>query len=326
MIVNVKDNKEARMKAVTLSNICASEHLVKGPAKRRLLNGISFEVLVGECVGISSEDPIEARLLLEIIANIRPYYSGNCVLAEKGMMQAKRLILPHLFYIDTPHMLYGNMSVLEFLMFATNEQKTSFVTRQKRFLQLLIDLGLESQTFSQISSLSDTQKIIIELIIAAESGSTLVILNMLDYIFSIPEIQIVNQIFNIIQEHGSVIVGTTQAGFIGICCDKVGFIIDGSLKFFGNVSDLCKSWDKVLYLISDPTPEITAKKLSEAHDDYSYVVDGKNILVYNYSENVLSDAEFMRLVLESGIRPDNIKINKGRVGNSFEELSRLHDL
>lgn len=326
MIVDVKTGKENIKKAVTLSNICSSEHYVRNGNMQRLIENISLEVFVGEGVGVSAQNPVEARLLMEIIANIRPYYSGRCVLAEKGMMQKKRYILPHLFYIDTPSMVYNNMSVLEFLLFATDPQKTDTITRQKRFLKMLIDMDYESIAFSRISSLSETERILIEMIIAAESKSTLVILNALDFVFSIKEIRALDTLFNIVKEHGSVIIGTTQASLIGISCEKVAFIIDGQIQFFGSVSDLCKSWDKVLYLINDPEPDKTAKKLSETYSEYTYIVDGSNILVYNYTDHPLSDADYLRLILDNGIRPDNIKINKGRVGNSFEELSRMHGL
>lgn len=324
MIVDVKTGKEDIKKAVTLSNICSSEHYVRDGDVQRLIENLSLEVFVGEGVGVSSQNPTEARLLMEIIANIRPYYSGRCVLAEKGMMQKKRCILPHVFYIDTSDMVYNNMSVLEFLIFATEHQNIDTVSRQKHFLNLLIEMDYETLAFSRISSLSETEKILIEMIVAAESQSLLVILNALDYLFSIKEIHALNVLFKSIKELGSVMIGTTQASLIGICCEKAVFIIDGQIQFFGSVSDLCKSWDKVLYRISDEDPDRIVTKLSETYDEYTYRIDGSSILVYNYTENALSDAEFMRIILENDIRPDNIKINKGRVGNSFEELRRMH--
>ncbi|NLW88899.1 MAG: hypothetical protein GXY43_04145 [Clostridiaceae bacterium] len=326
MIVDVKTGKDNIKKAVTLTNICSSEHYARDGEGdvRRLIENLSLEVFVGEGVGVSAQNPTEARLLMEIIANIRPYYSGRCVLAEMGMMQHKRRILPHVFFVDTAEMLYNNMSVLEFLVFATDRQNVDSVTRQKHFLKVLIDMDFETLAFSRISTLSDTEKILIEMIIAAESKSLLVIASVPDYLFSVKEIRALNVLFKIIKEHGSIIVGTSQASLIGICCEKVAFLIDGRIEFFGSVSDLCKSWDKVLYRISDTDPESTAKKLSEIYDEYTYRIDGSGILVYNYSEKPLSDAEFMRRMLENGIRPDYIKINKGRVGNSFEELRRMH--
>lgn len=323
---STRPGNTAIMKTVMLSDVCSTEHYVNGAEMTRVLSDISFDVFLGEAVGVSAKNIVEAGILLEIIANVRPYYSGKCVLAEKGMMQEKRVILPHLFYIDTPQMLYNNMNVLEFLSFAALNSNIPDQRRQQVFLDMLISLGLESIALTEISRLSDTDKLIVELIVASYSDSSLVVLNALAYDFSDSQIQSIKKICDVIQARGSILIGTQQAKLIGICCDKVGFIVNGSLRFFGSVSDLCKSWDKVLYLISDSNPEEVVRTLTRAFDKYTYVILGNSILVYNYSGNPISDADFMKIVFDNGIKPDNIKINKGRVGNSFEELSKMHGL
>lgn len=45
--------------------------------------------LEGEVWAILGTSAFEVRLLLEIIANARPYKDGRCVLAQKGMMRKK---------------------------------------------------------------------------------------------------------------------------------------------------------------------------------------------------------------------------------------------
>ena len=242
------------------------------------------------------------------------------------MMQEKRVILPHLFYIDTPQMLYNNMTVIEFLSFAAVNSNIPDQRRQQALLDMLISFGLESIALTDIARLSDTDKIIVELIVASYSESSLVVLNALSFDFSDSQIRSIKLICDAIQARGSIVIGTQQAKLIGMCCDKVAFIVSGTLRFFGLVSDLCKSWDKVLYLISDSNPENVVKTLTRACDKYSYVILGNSILVYNYSSTPISDADFFEIVFDNGIKPDNIKINKGRVGNSFEELSRMHGI
>jgi ABC-2 type transport system ATP-binding protein len=323
---SVRPGNNTILKTVMLSKVCSAEHYVDGAELTRVLSDISFDVFTGEAVGISAKNIVEAGILLEIIANVRPYYSGKCVLAEKGMMQEKRVILPHLFYIDTPLMLYNNMTVIEFLSFAAVNSNIPDPRRQQALLDMLIAFGLESIALTDIARLSDTDKIIVELIVASYSTSSLVVLNALSFDFSDSQIRSIKKICDVIQERGSIVIGTQQAKLIGMCCDKVAFIVNGTLRFFGSVSDLCKSWDKVLYLISDSKPEDVVKTLTRACDKYSYVILGNSILVYNYSESPISDADFFEIVFDNGIKPDNIKINKGRVGNSFEELSRMHGI
>lgn len=326
MAIEKNLENDAIKRTVLLSAVCSAEHYADSGELRRVLSDISMEVLMGEAVGISANNTVEAQLLLEIIANVRPYYSGKCVLAEKGMMQKKRVILPHLFYIDTPLMLYNNMSVLEFLVFATEHSSIPLLKRQQEFLDVMISYDLEYITLTPISSLTDTEKLIVELIVAAYSDSTLVVLNVLAYEFSDSQIRSMKKICETIKKRGSILIGTQQAKLIGMCCEKVTFVIDGTIRFFGSVSDLCKSWDKVLYLITDSNPQKAVKTLENAHDSYTYVTNGNSILVYNYSDRSMSDGDFLRMMFENGIKPDNIKINKGRVANSFEELIKMHGL
>lgn len=323
---NEAPGKSLIKKTVMLSDICSAEHYCKSGEYERILKNISFDVLTGESVGIAAKDKYEARLLLEIIANVRPYYSGRCVLDEKGMMQKKRLILPHLFYIDTPNMLYNNMIVLEFLVFASEVSSETPAARQKKFLNLLIDIGLEHIALSLISTLSDEDKLLIELLASAYSDSTLVIFNVMDYTFSVEQAQTIKKICSLINSKGSVIIGTNEPKIIGVCCDKVAYILDGKIKFFGTVDDLCSEWDKVLYLISDIYPSQAAEKLQKAYGEYTYIAQEKSVLVYNYSGSKLPHSEFLRILFENGILPDNIKLNKGRVENSFEELKRQNGI
>jgi len=313
-------------KTVMLTDICSSEHYCKSGQYERILKNITFNVLTGESVGIAAKEMNEAKLLLEIIANVKPYYSGKCVLDEKGMMQKKRLILPHLFYIDTPNMLYDNMIVLEFLMFASTHSLESPVEKQRKYLEMLVEFGLENIAFSRISMLSDTDKLIIELLVAAHSDSTLVIFNVLEYEFSNNQVQTIKKICSLINAKGSIIIGTNEPKIIGVCCDKVAYILDGTIKFYGTVDDLCSEWDKVLYLISDMHPEEVADKLRAACGNYTYVTNGKSVLVYNYSGSNLAHSEFLGILFDNGILPDNIKLNKGRVENSFEELNKQNGL
>lgn len=312
--------------AVQMIDICSSEHYCKDNKLKRVLNNISLNVLVGECVGIAAKEDDEAKLLLEILANVRPYFSGKCILAEKGMMQKKRVILPHLFYIDTPNMLFDNMTVLEFLMFATDHSGISTVKRQRMYLDSLIDYGLEYVVLTQIALLSDEEKLIIELIVSSLSNSELVVFNVLAYEFSDRQVTTISKICKDIKGNGSIVIGTNEAKLIGVCCDKVAYVLGGTIEYFGSVDSLCKSWDKVLYRITDNQPTEVAGKLQEIYSEYSYTVAGNSILVYNHSKNRISDTEFVSKLFENGISPNNIKINKGRVANSFEELDKKHDL
>ena len=50
---------------------------------KQVFSDINFEALEGEVWAILGTSAFEVRLLLEIIANARPYKDGRCVLAQK---------------------------------------------------------------------------------------------------------------------------------------------------------------------------------------------------------------------------------------------------
>ena len=102
---------------------------------KQVFSDINFEALEGEVWAILGTSAFEVRLLLEIIANARPYKDGRCVLAQKGMMRKKRTILPHVYYIGSTNMLFTNMNVLEYLMYITAREQGDAAVRQKRILE-----------------------------------------------------------------------------------------------------------------------------------------------------------------------------------------------
>ncbi len=121
--------------------------------------------------------PFEIKLLLEIMANIKPYHGGRCVLVERGMMRSKRIILEHVFYIGDSTMLYDNMNVLEFLMFATAKQKIKPACRQEQLFEFLIGIGLGHISLTPIKMLPGEEKAIIILLVAVYSESVMIVFN-----------------------------------------------------------------------------------------------------------------------------------------------------
>ena len=85
------DGKKTAEDAVFMEHLSSSEYFLwedKGPA--RVLHDIDLLIKSAECWGISGERAFAIRLLLEIMANIRPYDGGRCILAERGMLPPKK--------------------------------------------------------------------------------------------------------------------------------------------------------------------------------------------------------------------------------------------
>lgn len=292
-----------------------------------LLDGISLTVSQGEVLGISSSDSIQTSLLCGIIGNITPYYGGSCILGNFGMMQRKKVVLDHLFYIDSPSMLYDNMNVLEYLMFATSNRELNSIQRQKQLLNFLVSWGLSYISLTLIKNLTDEERLIIQFITAVYSSSSIIVMDLTDYQFPDELIGVLNTILDVAKVQGkAVIIGTMQAKLIGICCDSTTFIVKGKQKYYGTVNGLYERWDRVIYLIKDSNSEEIYKVLSSELPEYDYTLSNGTILVCCKAGHCRDHDSFFQSLANLRIFPDVLKINRGRVQNSFEELLEINDL
>ena len=145
---------------------------------KQVFSDINFEALEGEVWAILGTSAFEVRLLLEIIANARPYKDGRCVLAQKGMMRKKRTILPHVYYIGSTNMLFTNMNVLEYLMYITAREQGDAAVRQKRILEKIMELNMGYVALSVIGNLTPSERSVVTLLVSLFTESKLIIWNL----------------------------------------------------------------------------------------------------------------------------------------------------
>lgn len=314
--------------AVVLLTEVTSCEFHKNDQAKPVLDHISLHLHEGEVLGISSKDRLETELLCRIIGNILPYYSGRCVLNRIGMMQNKRVVLEHLYYIDSPSMLYDNMNVLEYLMFATSKSSSHLAfKRQKGIFEFLLQIGLDYISLSLISNLTNEERMAIQFLLAAYSNSQIIVLDASGYEFSDSLISTLKQICDKCRETGkTVVMGTMQAKLIGICCCVTTFIVDGRQRYFGSVEELYAKADRVLYVLFHERPEEMLNKLVVAMPEYEYKFNGRMLFVMRKGNVQRNDALFFDSLSKFNIFPDSVKINRGRVQNSFEELMEINDL
>ena len=328
------DSGEPELKsnvAVFLRDLCSEEHekdeqtgLVKP-----LFCGVNLTVSAGEIWGISSRNMMTARVLCQIIGNMRSYASGFCRLGPLGTMKVKRQILPHLFYIDSHEMLYDSKIVLEQFMFSTKQVKSALsdVQRQLRLLELLESMGMGYIALTRIAELYDTEKLLLELLIASESDSGLIVCDWTSYSFSQSEIEILSKITERLRYlDKAVVIGTMQPKLIGMTCDNTLFIYKGESVYCGSVEELYSYADKVAFVLRDKNAKQLGRIISYLLPGWQVMVSEDNLYLYNYTDKPMSPEAFYRLLAENGISPDYIKVNRGRVENSFEELVERYDL
>ena len=77
----------------------------EGKADERVLKDVNLHLGRPQSWAIYGRSPFEIKLLLEIMANIKPYHDGKCILVERGMMRHKRTILSTFSISAAPHAL-----------------------------------------------------------------------------------------------------------------------------------------------------------------------------------------------------------------------------
>ena len=323
--------KDREKLAVFLSDLTSQEQRTDDRSNilTPYFSNVNLTVFAGETWAISSNDLIEARLLSQVIGNMRHYRSGLCQLGPLGTMKAKRHILPHIFYIDTHEMIYPDKTVLEQFMFATGKIPNVFsaADRQLKLLRLLESMDMGYISLSLISDLYNTEKLLLELLIASESNSRLIVCDWTGYTFSQPEIEILAKITERLRYlEKAVIIATMQPKLIGIACDNTLYLYNGQPVYSGKVKDLYTYADKVAFVLQDNNAQALGRVLSFLLPGWRIKVSGNNLYLHNYTDKPLSPDEFYRLLSENALTPQVIKVNKGRVANSFEELVEQYGL
>lgn len=313
---------------VLMEAVSSIEHfLAGGETPRRVLRDISLLIKKQEVWGINGTSLLEIKLLLEIIANIRPYDKGKCVLIERGMMRRKRVILKHVFYIGNPNMLYNNMNVLEFLMFATSKFKINRVVLQEQIFELIIAVGLGHLSLTPNYLLTKEEKAVITLIAAAYSDSLMIVFNFPEYVWDDVLVDALANISNFIRERGKTLILATQNCLvIDKVCSHTAILKDGELIYSGSVENFRRNFDKVEVIVQDEAVVNMLEKLALLLPDYR-LVPKDDILMVSRKDSAASDhGAIYKKIIESGFTPNSIKVNPKTVQNAYEELMRQHDL
>ncbi len=331
MIQESKQTKcESRAKKTTvfMKEISSIEHYIdKNKEFVPVLKDISLIMKESESWGIYGRSLFEIKLLLKIMANIGPYRDGKCVLAEKGMMRKKRVVLDHVFYIGTSTMPYDNMNVLEFLMFATAQQKGSSVYRQDEIFELLIDLGLGYISLSTIKKLNESEKSVITLIAAYYSDSIIIVFNLPEFEFDTVLTDALGKISKLIVNAGkTLIIGTQNCPLIEKACTHTAYVRDGIVIYQGEVKHLRRDYDNLLLVVEDENVLEIKNNLQVYLPEQNFSIIDNRLLVYENSANSSNPFIIYKKIVETGLAPQKVKINPKTVKNAYREIDRQYAL
>lgn len=327
---NTKQNtRETQVENIVfMEDISSGEYFLhENEEPRRVLEDIDLLIKKAEAWGISGKSGFEIKLLLEIMANIRPYDTGRCILIERGMVRNKRIILRHVFYIGNSGMVYNNMNVLEFLMFAMNKFKGSRVELQERIFEFLIAAGLDYIALTPNRLLTKEEKAVVTLVAAAYSDSIMIVFNFPGYEFDEVLIEAIAKISMFIRDRGkSLIIGTQNSLLIEKACTHTAFIADGRIIYRGTVENLRLNFDKVVVIIRDKDIDTMMEQLAPLFSDCVLSIKDDSLLISSCGEEACDPGHIYKKIAEAGFAPGYMEINPKTVGNAYEEIVLGHDL
>ncbi len=320
-------SKKSIVDIVHMERLTSEEYIFRDDQKPvRILEDVSLHIKRGEVWSISGLTSPEIRLLLEIMANIRPYHSGRCILAERGMMRHKRIILKHVFYIGDTEMLYENMTVLEYLIFAAHYRKSSELLLQDELLEFIIAAGLGRISLTPIKLLTAEEKAVVTLIAAVYSESLLIVFNFPELAFDDALSGAIRRISDIVRgSEKALVIGTNSYSLTEAACSHTAFLAGGRIIYSGSVEDLRFGYDPVELIVRGNNLSELAERLSPMLPGYALQFSDNSLLILNRSG---SDPEGFvhKKIIESGILPESIEINPKTVQNAYRELLRQNDL
>jgi ABC-2 type transport system ATP-binding protein len=293
-----------------------------------VLRGVDLSVLRGQIFGVDGTSVVEIRLLLEIIANIRAYDAGRCVLLERGMMRKKKIILPHVFYLDDTGMVYPDMNVLEFIMFCLMKFKKDKIDLQEQMLDYLVGIGLRHIALSPIHSLTSEYRAVVLLLVSALSRSELVVFNFPENRYGEDLRAAIGHIAHSFSvKNKTLVLATQDPALLETACTHMAYLHEGRIAFAGEVGAFRSAYDRIAMIIEDENALTLEDHLRLRLPQYRYEVSGSTLTIRH--DSPIADSEALpqavyREIAAFGVAPDAIMINPKTVFNAREELLREH--
>ena len=311
---------------VQASEITSSE-LYRYPhgTEEAVLRNVSFDVKKGESWAIIGEEAYELELLLQIVANVRPYGSGRCALVERGMMRQKRRVLPHVFYIAGGDTLPINLNTLEYLMYVTARNGIPDRKRQVFILETLLKSDLYYLTLVPIKFLSAAERAVVCLLSAALGNALLVVFSVPRLSFTKRLSQGIRYITDMVNKRdGAVLMATSDCDMAQAACSHAAFMVNGELVQSGPVEMLMNALDCRAFILISKEPESLAESIRTQTQGLEAYVFQNEVHVYVRTGEVLTQAAMMYILLTAGITVESITTSRRTLRNAYREVLAGH--
>ncbi len=301
----------------------------KNHSLEHVLKNINFAAGSGEIWSFLGSSVFEVKLLLEIMANSRAFEEGKILINGSDITGRVGIVLPQIFYIGSTNMAFGNMNVLEYLMFITSSARRRTVLRQEYLLDFLLRVGLEYICLTPIVRLTVEEKTLLLLTAALQSQSQLIIMNLPRLQYSQTEIEVINNLGSVIrQQKKSLILSTQYSELAQAVSTHICYIDKGSIIFSGALGYFLDKYDKVIYILSMEDANATAVYdiLTLVLPEFKYFISINRVYVIDDKGIKNAYSKLLSTLNSYGIKPDLIRKNKKNINSALQELLRVHDI
>lgn len=316
------------LQSILLEHVCSMEYYQTDGIIEpiQVLKDINLEVKQGEIYGIIGASAFELRLLLEIIANARPYQDGRCVLLQRGMMRQKRVILPHLYYIGSTNMLFDNMTTLEYLMFITAKQKGDVVERQQAILQNLLDHDMGFISLSPIHDLSPDERVIVTMMSALYTKSEIIILNLARLQYSEQTLSALEKICATIRkENKTLVFSAFDYSLVERISTHIAALKNGHFLYTGRTKDFIDAWDHLSIVLEDENIKTISDILQKKFETIELHEDGDILEIWDAEHDLKLYQKVFDCLQKNKVYPKKLYQHKNCVENAWKEIQH-HDL
>lgn len=300
-----------------------------------VLSAVNLSIRSGEIWALASRLYLTSSLLLSVIGNTVSYDSGEAKITGENMPRHKRRMLRDVFYIGTTDMLYEDMNVLEFLSFATQHaDRLSHLNgpqSQKAILDFLVEADLGYISLSQISYLSEEERVLILMICAYYSNNSFIVLNSGDLKLEAGLVDSFAYIVNAYKEsQQAFIFPALNNDRMMDCATHIAVLSHGVTVYQGTVEQLKMEYDELSFTLQARHPKFAASVLVNLLPDYTVQLLGDKILLsHKHSKAAPDDMEIQYLyaqIREAELWIEQVQVNKKTVSNAVKEALHVHDL
>lgn len=317
--------------ALVMENIYSCEYYSSlkpsDKSNKQVLENINYTVNTGELWSIFGSSVFEIKLLLEIMANAKAYEKGRLLISGFDITRKKRTILPYVFYIGSTNMAFGNMNVLEYLMFITNNRRKSAINRQEYFLSYLIDAGLGYICLTQISLLTPHEKSIVILIAAIISDSNLLIMNLPRLQYNEDQIASINKLVSKLSYSGKTMIFNTECYELAQSISThVSYINKGVIVYKNSLNNFISEYDKIIYTLGAENIDYMVQILKSTLPQYEYRVVYNKIQVLDDKCDKQASTKLFDIFSRYNLKPNFIEKNNKNTKNAIQGLMKLNDI